>query len=747
MVAPNALLLLFFWNIPLLMGVHAQGTKKSDLMELKVSSPKLGGISSPDCISDPEEKEVSDEEDDDRNHKHRRRDACSQPLERDSTDPLFTRPYRKDNKPFENGHNESQTGSVAPCLFARRGLPNLSNAQALSWSAFGLMPGIPNGGLDTLHSIGLQGFNLPVTVPSAQILAKPAGPGPLPSVLPPSTTLANSKAMHSKNNKSGMTEDAIGLNGAYIGSTSANGDLYDPDQPLWSTNGPEASTSLTGVQSPKINETEILLNDDISNHPHGRLHDTADNELPIKTTGSQGMNLSVWGRIGSSRSGTDTKDKIDAIPSDHLENETKEEQGAFPSSQDTSCQVKRISSEDGGSKVIGSSVKSQIDFRSSRKPTQKALHTLFVNGIPQKCNKREALLSHFLFKEGEAEAALKAPDAVMGNRFIKLWWANWDNIPVDGIKNGSGISVTPRGLTASAIQAQPTAYRGKDNLQPVALKSNVPPPLQKKLETLEQMKEELRKKQQILEQKRNNFRRQLDKLEKQSGVVKGDTLTEPAAKRQKVGIAAGPAKVLIPSSPEIGMIDENKSAENVVSRSPKPSTYMALQESTNSKQQSCKPHMSAPIRYPLLTKRYKLDNRHSAFRVIPPLPSGFADVAVLKEHFLQYGDLFSVELQDVENEDKDDISSEPLKNCSALITYSTRQLAERAYVNGKCWQGNSLRFKWLTSNTNLRSKETPSSTPKDPLDTDGRTEDKSACSVAQQVMASCNVEFGSKEFC
>ena len=85
-------------------------------MKLKVSSPKLGGISPPDCISDPEEKEVSDEDDDDRNHKHRRQDTRSQSLERDSMDPLFTRAYRKRNKPFENGHpfreNESQAGET-----------------------------------------------------------------------------------------------------------------------------------------------------------------------------------------------------------------------------------------------------------------------------------------------------------------------------------------------------------------------------------------------------------------------------------------------------------------------------------------------------------------------------------------------------------------------------------------------------------------------------------------------------------
>ncbi|XVF16363.1 hypothetical protein REPUB_Repub10bG0025000 [Reevesia pubescens] len=889
-------------------------------MELKVSSPKLGGLSPPDCVSDPEEKEVSDEDDDDRNHKHRRRETCSQSLETESMDPAFTRPYRKRNKPFENGHpfrendltskfdrrrpglaslprghldlnqriwpnqtfsgdsgpgrgrgrdNSSwnqrdsrfnsvdiaaqmvQPGPVAPSLFAGRGFPNVSNAQSPSWSAFGLIPGIPNGGLDTLHPIGLQGalrplinssmnmgiprqrcrdfeergfclrgdmcpmehgvnrivvedvqslsqFNLPVTVPSAQLLATPAGPGPLSSGVPPSTTLINNKGIHCKSNKPGMADDALGLNDAYTGSTNASGaDLYDPDQPLWNNNGPETSAALSGLHSPKIAETEPLLNDDTSDRHHGRLRDSADNALPIRSTGLQGTSLSVWGRIGGSKSRIDTKDKIDLTQSDYLENETKEEQESFPSSQGTSRQVKRISSEDNGSKVADSSFKSQTDsMRNSRKPTQKALRTLFVNGIPQKSNKREALLSHFrkfgevidiyiplnserafvqFSRREEAEAALKAPDAVMGNRFIKLWWANRDSIPDDGINSGGGIAVTPRCLTASVIPAQPIANKGKDNLQPIDQKSNVvhgadvpslnspkaasmngpkvPPPLQKKLVTLEQMKEELRKKQEMLEHKRNDFRRQLDKLQKQSSGVKGDLLTEQDAKRQKVGIAADPAKASMPSSSEpgasaatpcnIGMTDKNKSTENVASHSPKSNNTMALPESMSSNQQS---RPSAPVGHPFLMNKYKLDNRPTAFRVTPPLPSGFADVEVLKEHFLQYGDLLSVELEDVENDDN--MGSEALNNCSVIITYSTRLSAERAYVNGKCWQGNNLKFTWLTSSNSSNdpnSKETSSSTPKGPLEADVLTEEKSVCSVSQEVVASGNGESENSE--
>ena len=196
-------------------------------MELKTSSPKAGGLSPSDCDSDPEDKEISDD-DDDRNHKHRRRETGSQSSERDPLEQGLTRPYRKRNKPFENGHPYSesysqpsetwknynvaplekdfsakfdkrrpgrgrgrehgswsqrdsrfssadiasrmvQPGYVPPSLFAGRGLPDVSNTHSASWSTFGLIPGIPNGGLDTLHSFGFQGTLRPTTNPSLSI--------------------------------------------------------------------------------------------------------------------------------------------------------------------------------------------------------------------------------------------------------------------------------------------------------------------------------------------------------------------------------------------------------------------------------------------------------------------------------------------------------------------------------------------------------------------------------------------------
>ena len=69
----------------------------------------------------------------------------------------------------------------------------------------------------------------------------------------------------------------------------------------------------------------------------------------------------------------------------------------------------------------------------------------------------------------------------------------------------------------------------------------------------------------------------------------------------------------------------------------------------------------------------------------------------MKEHFSTFGALSNVELEDLEPND-----SEASKICSAHISFTTRRSAEKAFVNGKCWQGNNLQFMWLTS-SNSRS--------------------------------------------
>lgn len=115
---------------------------------------------------------------------------------------------------------------------------------------------------------------------------------------------------------------------------------------------------------------------------------------------------------------------------------------------------------------------------------------------------------------------------------------------------------------------------------------------------------------------------------------KGEADIEQAAKRPKVGITADVGKVANPKSSNptpmeelhAEMTDKNKCVENVVSCSPKTSTTMVLQQSTSLKQLSIRPLGS--IGTPSPVNRYKLDNRPTAFRILPPLPAGFANVSL-----------------------------------------------------------------------------------------------------------------------
>ncbi|XAR51898.1 hypothetical protein NMG60_11006691 [Bertholletia excelsa] len=835
---------------------------RRDTVELKVSSPNNGGLSPSD--HDPEENEISDDDDDDRNHKHRRRETQSQSMERDALEQVLVRPYRKRNKPYENGHtyreidtqscetykgqnaaaldkeqygkfekrrpglatfmrasnrlNQSSSAEFGPgrckgrepgswnqqdprlssadiayqlnsSLFAGQGLPNVSNSKNASWNAFGLISGSPNGGLDTLHSLGLQRtlrpkisnslktgiprarcrdfeergfclrgdmcpmehgvnriivedvqslqqFNLPIPLPSAHML------GTVPSVSASSSTLINGKNLNSKRGKTGLADDEVGLEGGCASSA----DFYDPDQPLWTNIGPETSTVILGLNPSKLSKIDAH----VPESHNVKAFDGNDLKSAPIAVGSQSTNLSVWGRIGA-KCKSDRKEKINSngTSSNHVENETKEYPETLANLQGVDRQGKHIIGEDSRLQTVDSPLKIHGDTGPNiRKPSQKALRTLFVNGIPQKDNKKDALLSHFqkfgevidicipfnserafvqFSKREEAEAALRAPDAVMGNRFIKLWWANRDSKSDDGMSSGNGAPIIPHGVGAVSIPSHlSVAHKGKNNISSMAPKISIPnasvapvppfdhtkhvatnspksrPLLHKKMENLELLKEQLRKKQELLDKKRNDFRRQLDKLGKQATGLKGEVTPELASKRQKVGTAADVAKDETPSSTNFGTVisssqmelaaEKNKPGENVVLQNSKPDMIVGSHESESLKQSVC--HL-ATKRAPFLVNRFKLDNRPTAFKIIPPLPTGLANVAVLKEHFSAYGELSTVELENVESTD-----SVTSKNCLALLSFTTRHSAERAFARGKHWQGHNLQFTWMPSTQN-----------------------------------------------
>ncbi|KAJ4973104.1 hypothetical protein NE237_006278 [Protea cynaroides] len=725
-------------------------------------------------------------------------------------------------------------GGTPPSLFPGRGLANAGNAQIGSWSAFGLIPGMSNGSLDTFHPLGLQGllrppinpslsismphqrckdfeergfclrgdmcpmehgvnrivvedvqslsqFNLPVSLPSAHLLGVPSGTGPLTSVGAPSGLLTNSKGLHGKNTKPGTNDDGIGLNGVLSSSAGlGEADLYDPDQPLWNADRQETSGALLKPPSPKTNNVESLWETVNSYRNSLRVSDGIDSEQPCKsittTAVSQSTALSVWGRIGKSGIKIETAGANDnALPAlGALGNEGKEDlEEALPSFLATAHQGK-VTFTGVSPKTMNSSATPKLrndPERSGGRQLQKALCTLFVNGIPQKSNKREALLSHFkkfgevidiyiplnsekafvqFSRREEAEAALKAPDAVMGNRFIKLWWANRDSIPDDGLNKGKTVSAVPRGFTTASVPSEPSITDGaKVNIPSAPPKVSIPasdlpvpaavnpkpvmvngpkaiPPVQKKLENLELLKEELRKKQEMLDRKRNVFRRQLDKLEKQATTVKGEAAADQAIKRHKVGTATDVAKASNPCSTNPGTTEERPGAEKTVDKnlgensaspSSKTSSTLILLSPKNSKQLS---RPSAPIGPPLLVNRFKLDNRPTTFKILPPLPADFANVSVLKEHFQSFGDLAAVELDDSDFCTRS-ASVEPSANCFARITFTTRRAAERAFLNGKCWQSHSLQFVWLANSSNSTNElggreSSPIPTPRAPSD-------------------------------
>lgn len=670
-----------------------------------------------------------------------------------------------------------QQGTVPPSLFAKRGLPNVPNAQSGNWGAFGIVPGLANGGLETLHSLGMQGalrqpinpplnlgiprqrcrdfeergfclrgdmcpmehgvnrivvedvqslsqFNLPVSLPSTHLLGTTGGTGPLPSVTGPSSIFINSKGLHGKISKTGMDEDGPVFNGGLSTTmTAAAADFYDPDQPLWNNDCPQ--TSLLSLDEP-----ESVLDSEPSDPHHVRSSDIIDSLAP-------GTSSSVWGRIGRSKNKSEKKEKLKSTrnPSKNYESGTRDDQEALASVQGTSHQGKEIITEE--------SVPKSMD----RRPSQKALRTLFVNGIPFKDNRRDSLFSHFrkfgevidiyipanserafvqFSRREEAEAALKAPDAVMGNRFIKLWWANRDNIPDNGVSSSS--RVTPRVSAPTTVASTGTAIKEKNSFQseaPKASKPNssdvsvplsdqpkllvsngpkvgLPPPKKTELELL---KEELRKKQEMLEQKRNDFKKQLDKLSKQATGHKSEGATDhQAVKRNKGEPVADSPKTTSSKTSDLNtvvdspqaevLVDKNKLAENMVPNGSKTNSSKETEEPIGLKQPI---HPLAPADasyFPI--NRFKLDNRPTAFRIIPPLPVGFANVAVLKEHFSPYGDLSAVEVEDPVANEGSNHNLEKTENCGAQVSFTMRSCAEKAFINGKSWKGHALQFTWLS---------------------------------------------------
>ncbi|KAI7734383.1 hypothetical protein M8C21_024536 [Ambrosia artemisiifolia] len=601
-----------------------------------------------------------------------------------------------------------QQGSIPRSLYAGRGLAAVSNSQSQSRSPYGLVPGISNGGLDMFHPLGLQGthrpainsslnkglvrpqcrdfeeqgfclrgdmcpmehgmnrivvedvqslsqFNLPISLASANLSIAPVGTGPTPATSIVTNTLLNI----------GPRRENIKHE---IGDIDSAIDFYDPDQPLWS-NYSHTSTGLQSISRPNVGKNDSLLDHGLSGDHRAGHSDGSDNELVTSSgaVASLKTKSSVRGRIPNITKRTEMGENVisKANTSNFLQNET-----TSIGTQDAPRHQKPNNSD--------SSLKVQSgNGRMNRKPSQKAQRTLFINGIPHQKNKRELLLSHFqnfgevtnisiplnserafvqFSKREEAEAALMAPDAVMSNRFIKLFWANRDIIHDIKTVSGNNMSIPPHGLKVASVankrkddfqsvlhdsKGSHVPVSASDHPKPMVVDTKVTPPLQKKLESLELLKEELKKKQEMLDQKRNDFRLKLDKLEKKATGPKGEVAPEQLAKKQKLGVLADSVKVATPSDSDRDAIVQS-AQDDVAGTGSKPVGPSGKQSSkTNFALSLPESSKSSPLSLvnlgsPVVINRFKLDNRPTAFKIVPPLPDGLADVSFHSQflHFL-----------------------------------------------------------------------------------------------------------------
>lgn len=129
----------------------------------------------------------------------------------------------------------------------------------------------------------------------------------------------------------------------------------------------------------------------------------------------------------------------------------------------------------------------------------------------------------------------------------------------------------------------------------------------------------------------------------QAAGVKGEDVVEEVAKRQKVELAPDTNNVVTLQSCDSSApnarssyaeatasckdkTDNKNLQKNNVPGRPDMSSLMGPQESISSLKRLS--HPSGPPSMPFLPSRYKLDNRPTVFRILPPLPSGIANVRV-----------------------------------------------------------------------------------------------------------------------
>lgn len=229
-------------------------------------------------------------------------------------------------------------------------------------------------------------------------------------------------------------------------------------------------------------------------------------------------------------------------------------------------------------------------------------------------------------------------------------------------------------------------------------------------------------------------------LEKQGTVVKREEADEPDAKRVKLDTASDSGAAI--ASPKTESSTDKKVPILKPLSTAKLSTETPSPDSKNFKQRpySFTTSLNAPM-----VNRYKLDNRTTTIKVVPPLPTGLADVAVVKEHFSSYGEVSKVELEDNASIDSGKDHETQNESRAACVTFVKRSAAEKAFANAKCWQEHTLQLVWVTRQSNRESNNNNNNSNSLSVSRDNLSSKNKCASVSNDPKPAVEVKTSSTE--
>lgn len=606
----------------------------------------------------------------------------------------------------------------------------------------------------------LSKFNLPVNLPNGRGMVVAPGQMAVSNTMLPTVAPSSSRGSRGSREPSMPPLEApIMLN---VQVSGAEPDLYDPDQPLWNKDRPEATGRIRKLSSFQMEHSEVEKEKvESKKNPDVRGIDGSSRGANNSGLHAIDAGSTVWDRIGPvdvSAANLEVKLEDQRTQGRGVSwqsgrwGEREPDNGATLMSANPGRGRGAAGWAETGPPFNRPKEVTNLGLRTPGRSAERAQCTLYVSCIPPNSNRAEVLLMHFekfgrvvdvripphsdrafvqFATREEAESALASPDAVMRNRFIRLSWANRDSITSD---NGASTSFTGH---SPSTGSEPTGghaaqlVKGRGKLSFTALNgvvssisgasitegsnkaitstdsaSSLPTPVvmaSKKQEELELMREKIRQKQEALAQKRDDFRRKLDKLASQGVTGSEDHVGDQANKRQKIN--SGDARVsrevsALTSLPANSGLRKSTSGEDAQSgviqaslkptRSPRPRTSTGVATA----------HPTAAWG----PARFKLDNRTTTFRVLPPLPAIIPDVAAIREHFAVFGELSSVEVEDVECY-KADLAQPLNTNSPVRVSYATRRSAERAMAQGRWFHGQSLNLAWVSISSTNRPPE------------------------------------------